>query len=262
MSDQPVLLRRSGPVAQITLNRPAQGNAIDMPLARELEAAALQCDADESIRCVVLSGMGRLFCAGGDLSLFSDAGNQICSVLSQLAGTLHSAISHLARMQKPLLTLINGPAAGAGLSLALLGDVVLSARSAHFTCAYTGIGLTPDGGMTWMLPRLVGVRRAQEMLLTNRRVEAGEAERIGLVTRVVDDESLAAEGARLASTLSQSATRALGATRSLILEGLDAGFEAQLAREARTIAAAGKRGESAEGISALLSKRPPNFSGA
>jgi 2-(1,2-epoxy-1,2-dihydrophenyl)acetyl-CoA isomerase len=109
---------------------------------------------------------------------------------------------------------------------------------------------------------LVGVRRAQEMLLTNRRVEAGEAERIGLVTRVVDDESLAAEGAKLASTLSQSATRALGATRSLILEGLDSSFEAQLAREARTIAAAGKRGESVEGICALVSKRPPNFSGA
>jgi 2-(1,2-epoxy-1,2-dihydrophenyl)acetyl-CoA isomerase len=262
MSDEPIIFTRSGPVAQITLNRPAQGNAINMKLARELEAAAFQSDTDESIRCVVLSGTGRLFCAGGDLSLFNDAGNQICSILSQLAGTLHSAISHLARMQKPLLTLINGPAAGAGLSLALLGDVVLTARSAHFTCAYTGIGLTPDGGMTWMLPRLVGVRKAQEMLLTNRRIGASEAGRIGLVTRVVDDEALAEEGAKLASTLAQSATRALGATRSLILESFDSSFDTQLAREARTIAAAGKCSESVEGICALVSKRPPNFSGA
>jgi len=137
-----------------------------------------------------------------------------------------------------------------------------AARSAHFTCAYTGIGLTPDGGMTWMLPRLVGVRKAQEMLLTNRRIGASEAERIGLVTRVVDDESLAEEGAKLASTLAQSATRALGATRSLILEAFDSSFDTQLAREARAISDAGKGRESIEGISAFFSKRLPNFTGA
>jgi 2-(1,2-epoxy-1,2-dihydrophenyl)acetyl-CoA isomerase len=262
MSDEPLLFTRSGPIAQITLNRPAQANAIDMKMAHDLATLALRCDTDVSIRCVVLSGTGRLFCAGGDLSLFNGAGDQISSVLSELAGTLHTALIRLARMQKPLLALINGPAAGAGLSLALLGDVVLAARSAHFTCAYTGIGLTPDGGMTWMLPRLVGVRKAQEMLLTNRRIGASDAERIGLITRVVDDESLTEEGAKIALTLAQSATRALGATRSLILESFDSSFETQLEREARTIAAAGKDGESVEGIAAFASKRLPNFDGA
>jgi 2-(1,2-epoxy-1,2-dihydrophenyl)acetyl-CoA isomerase len=262
MSDEPLLFTRSGPIAQITLNRPAQANAIDMKMAHDLATLALRCDTDVSIRCVVLSGIGRLFCAGGDLSLFSGAGRQISSVLSELAGTLHTALTRFARMQKPLLTVVNGPAAGAGLSLALLGDVVLAARSAHFTCAYTSIGLTPDGGMTWMLPRLVGVRKAQEMLLTNRRIGATEAERIGLITRVVDDESLTEEGAKIASTLAQSATRALGATRSLILESFDSSFETQLEREARTIAAAGKDGESVEGIAAFVSKRLPNFDGA
>ena len=262
MSDQPVLFTPSGPIAQITLNRPDRGNAIDMKMARDLATAAFRCDTDASIRCVVLSGLGRQFCAGGDLRLFGDAGQGISGVLSELAETLHAALTRFARMQKPLLALINGPAAGAGLSLGLLGDLVLAVRSAHFTCAYTGIGLTPDGGMTWMLPRLVGVRKAQEMLLTNRRIGAIEAERIGLITRVVDDESLAEEGAKLASTLAQSATRALGATRSLILESFDSSFETQLEREARTIAAAGTNGESAEGISAFASKRPPHFIGA
>jgi len=259
MSETPVLLTRAGPIGQITLNRPAHGNAINMEMARGLAAIALQCDTDESIRCVVLSGLGRLFCAGGDLGVFKDAGDQMAGLLSELAGTLHTALTRLARMKKPLLTLINGPAAGAGLSLAILGDVVLAGRSAHFTCAYTSIGLTPDGGMTWMLPRLVGVRKAQEMLLTNRRVEAGEAEQIGLITRVVGDETLAEEGARIASTLARSATRALGATRSLLLQSFDSSFETQLEREARAIAAAGKDSESGEGIAAFASKRLPDF---
>jgi 2-(1,2-epoxy-1,2-dihydrophenyl)acetyl-CoA isomerase len=261
MSDEPVLFTRSGPIAYLTLNRPTHGNAIDLAMARALAAAALRCDTDASIRCVVVTGLGRLFCAGGDISLFKDAGREISGVLSELAGTLHGALTRFARMRKPLLTLVNGPAAGAGLSLCLLGDVVLAAHSAHFTCAYTGIGLTPDGGMTWMLPRLVGLRKAQEMLLTNRRIGSSEAERIGLVTRVVDDEALAEEGAKLASTLAQSATQALGATRSLILESFDSSFEAHLEREARTIAAAGMSRESVEGISAFVAKRAPEFQG-
>jgi 2-(1,2-epoxy-1,2-dihydrophenyl)acetyl-CoA isomerase len=261
MSEPSVVFERSGPVAEITLNRPAQGNAIDMSVARALLAAALQCDTDASIRCVVLTGRGRLFCAGGDLGLFNDAGHEISAVVSELAATLHAALTRLARMQKPLLTLVNGAAAGAGLSLAMVGDVVLAARSAHFTCAYSSVGLTPDGGMTWMLPRLVGVRKAQEMLLTNCRVEAREAERIGLITRVVDDDSLAEEGADIAARLARSATRALGVTRSLLLQSFDSAFEAQLEREARAIAAAAATGESAEGIAAFVSKRPAVFGG-
>jgi len=262
MSQESVVTSRSAGIASITLNRPAQGNAINLQLARELEAAARECDSDASIRCVVISGAGRLFCAGGDLSVFKDAGTEVAGVLTELAGTIHSAISHLAHMQKPLLCLVNGPAAGAGLSLALLGDVVLAAQSSHFTCAYTGIGLTPDGGMTWLLPRLIGMRRAQDMLVTNRRIGAGEAERIGLVTRVVNDEALAEEGANLALSLAQSATLALGATRSLIFQSFDSSLDSQLARESGAIATAGGRFESHEGISAFIAKRSPNFKGA
>jgi 2-(1,2-epoxy-1,2-dihydrophenyl)acetyl-CoA isomerase len=261
MSESSVLLTRSGSIARITLNRPAQGNAIDLGMAGQLAAAALECDTDTSVRCVVLTGNGRLFCAGGDVSSFIDAGPRIAAFLSELAGTVHVAVTRLARMQKPLVTLINGPAAGAGLSLAIAGDVVLAARSAHFTSAYSAIGLTPDGGMTWVLPRLIGIRKAQEMLITNRRVDAVEAERIGLITRVVDDEALAEEGAKIASTLAGSATQALGAARTLLLQSFDSSFEAQLEREARAIVAAGGSAESAEGLAAFVAKRKANFSG-
>jgi 2-(1,2-epoxy-1,2-dihydrophenyl)acetyl-CoA isomerase len=259
MSEQPVLFTRLDSIARVTLNRPAQGNAIDLPMARDLSALALQCDTDDSIRCVVLSGSGRMFCVGGDIGLFASAGSSIPALLAELAGCLHTALVRLARMQKPLLVLVNGPAAGAGLSLSLLGDVVIAARSAHFTSAYTGIGLSPDGGLTWILPRLVGVRRAQEIILTNRRIGSAEAQTTGLVTSVVDDEMLADAGNKMAESLSRSATRALGAARSLLLESFQSSYETQVEREARAIAAAGRDPESAEGIAAFLAKRPPNF---
>lgn len=152
----PVLLTRDGGVATITLNRPDQGNAIDMDLARALGAAARDCAGDPAVRCVVLAGNGRLFCAGGDIASFAAAGDRAGAFLHELASALHEAALVLARMDKPLLTLVHGPAAGAGLSLALLGDVVLAGEAAHFTAAYSGIGLTPDGGMSWLLPRRRG----------------------------------------------------------------------------------------------------------
>ncbi|WEK07766.1 MAG: enoyl-CoA hydratase/isomerase family protein [Candidatus Pseudomonas colombiensis] len=170
-----VLLDLDGPVANLTLNRPQRGNAIDLPMAQALLRAAIRCDQDPAIRCVVITGAGRLFCAGGDLGAFTASGDEVPGFLSELAGVLHLAISRLMRMAKPLVVLVNGPAAGAGMSLSLLGDIVLASGSAHFTPAYSGIGLSPDGGLSWHLPRLVGLRRAQEILLLNRRLDAAQA---------------------------------------------------------------------------------------
>jgi len=262
MTDEPLLFAVENSIARLTLNRPDTGNAIDLDLAWALVEAAIRCDADAAIRCVVLTGAGRLFCAGGDIGLFASAGERAPALLSELAGTLHMAISRFARMSKPLLVLVNGPAAGAGFSLAMMGDVVLASRAAHFTAAYGGIGLTPDGGMSWNLPRLVGLRKAQEMILTNRRVPADEAERIGLVTRAVEAAALEDEGAATALSLSRSATVALGAARALLLTGFAAGLETQLEEEARAISAAGGRAEFREGIAAFLGKRKPNFGGS
>lgn len=246
-------------IATIMLDRPDAGNAITLPLAHALLAAAIRCDTDDAIRCVVLTGRGRLFCAGGDISVLAGAGEQRPAVLSELIAILHAAIQRLARMAKPLVTLINGPTAGAGFSLAMLGDVAIGARSAHFTAAYGAIGLTADAGLSWLLPRLVGLRKAQDIILTNRRVKAEEAEAIGLVTRIVEDDALAEEGMKLARTLADAPTAALGATRALLTDSFDHGLEAQLDRELRSMVAAGANNESEEGLSALLARRPANF---
>jgi len=259
MSEVPLLLSIAGAVATITLNRPSAGNTIDLPLAQALVQAAIRCDNDPALRCVVLTGAGKLFCGGGDLASFAAAGEQVSAFLSELAGTLHMAVSRLMRMNKPLLVLVNGPAAGAGLSLALAGDIVLAARSAHFTAAYGAVGLTPDGGMSWLLPRLVGMRKAQEMILTNVRVGADEGERIGLVTRAVDDTALADEGARQAALLAASATGAIGRARALLLESYGGSFEGHLERETRSIAASGGTDECREGVGAFLARRKPDF---
>jgi 2-(1,2-epoxy-1,2-dihydrophenyl)acetyl-CoA isomerase len=262
MSEAPVLFTVADGIARVTLNRPDAGNAVDLAMARALLAASIRCQTDAEIRCVVLTGAGRLFCAGGDVGLFRSSGDRVDMMLSELAGTLHMALTRFARMAKPLLVLVNGPAAGAGLSLAIAGDVVLCGRSAHFTAAYATLGLTPDGGMSWLLPRLVGLRKAQEIILTNRRIKADEAEAIGLVTRTVEDEALTDEGDRLAAQLSQAAVGALGAARSLLRQSLESSFETQLEREAEAITRAGGAGECREGLAAYFDRRPPNFKGA
>jgi len=250
--------RVSDGLGRITLNRPDSGNAIDLPLAQALFEAALQCELDGNVRAVVLTGSGRQFCAGGDVGVMKAAGDNLPATLTQLVGTFHAAVQRLAAMAKPLLVLVNGPAAGAGLSLAALGDIVLSARSAHYSAAYGAIGLTSDGGLSWLLPRLVGLRRAQEMILTNRRLSSEEAEASGLVTRMVDDAQLAAEGEKVATALVNAPIHALGAARSLLRESFETGLETQLDRELRSMSVAASC-EAPEGLAAFFAKRPAVF---
>jgi 2-(1,2-epoxy-1,2-dihydrophenyl)acetyl-CoA isomerase len=258
-AEAPVLIARENGIARVTLNRPKAGNAIDVPLARALMEAAIECDEDESIRVVTLTGAGRLFCGGGDVGAFAGSGERFPALLKELTAYTHSAVSRFSRMGKPMVTIINGPAAGAGFNLSLLGDIAIAAQSAHFTTAYTGIGLTPDGGATWLLPRLVGLRRAQEIILLNKRVSATEAAEIGMITRAVPDEELAAEAEAIVARLADGATRALGRTRNLLAAGFDNALETQLEAEARSIAAAGRDAEGREGVAAFLAKRKPDF---
>lgn len=261
MSDTPapVLFERHGAVVTLTLNRPATGNGINVPLARALMEAAIACDEDDAIRCVVLTGAGRMFCAGGDVGGFAAAGDNAPSLLKELTAYLHMAVSRFARMGKPLVTAVNGAAAGAGFSLAILGDIALAARSAQFALAYGGIGLSPDGGSTWLLPRLVGLRRAQELALTNKRLTAEEAAELGLVTRIVDDAALASEAAALGEQLARSATGAVGRTRNLLLSSFQTSLEEQMELESRAIADASRGPEGREGVAAFLAKRKPDF---
>lgn len=254
----PLLLEASGSVATITLNRPEAGNAIDVAMAEALLDAALQCAADKAVRCVILTGAGPMFCAGGDIKAFADA-DDVGTLIEGITAPLHMAIARLARMDKPLITAINGAAAGAGFGLALLGDVALAARSAKFAVAYGALGVTPDAGTSWLLPRLVGLRQAQRLALSGERIDAGEAERIGLISRVVDDEALGPEAMATAQKLAQQSGSALRQTRALLHASYSNGFESQLEREAEAISSAARGVDGCEGIAAFIAKRKPSF---
>lgn len=249
-------------VATLTLNRPEQGNTIDMALAEDLRAAAQAVAADPAVRCVLLTGTGRMFCAGGDIGAFAGAGDAASAFIRKLADTLHEAVLVLAEMDKPLVAAVNGPAAGAGLSLAAAADIVIASEAAHFTAAYTAIGLTPDGGMSWLLPRLVGLRTAQEMILTNRRVSAADALALGLVTRVVPADELAGEAHKLAEGLADGPVGAFGSVRRLLAASSTTSLAEQLDSEAASIAAAAGGGEGREGVAAFLARRKPVFHAA
>lgn len=255
----PVLLDVGDGIGRITLNRPDVGNAFDFALAHALTAALARCAADDQVRCVTITGAGRLFCVGGDIAVMGAAGERIEQTLLDLANDVHAAIRAVADFPKPVVTLVNGPAAGAGYGLALCADLCIAATSASFTPAYARLGLTPDGGASWLLPRLVGLRLANELLLTNRTLSAQEAADHRLVNRVVADEALAGEGAALASRLADGPAHALVETRKLILAGLTSDLSAHLDREARAIAAAGAHPEGREGIPAFIARRRPNF---
>ena len=256
-----VLFERDGAIARLTLNRPDAANALNMELGRALVEAAIECDSNPDIRCVTLTGAGRMFCAGGDIAVMAASGDKVGAVVGELANTLHMAMARFARMNKPLVNLINGPAAGAGFGLALSGDIVLAARSAKFQAAYGALGVSPDGGLSWLLPRLVGLRRAQEIIIANRRIEAEQAEVIGMITRAVDDDKLAEEGDKIATTLANGATGAIGAMRAQLLASFNNSWETQLEIEARGIASAIAGPEGKEGVAAFLAKRKPDFTG-
>ncbi|MEB2284944.1 MAG: enoyl-CoA hydratase [Polyangiaceae bacterium UTPRO1] len=261
MSEPNVTREQRDGVAILTLNRPSAANSIDLPLARELMLAAIACDDDPEVRAVVLTGAGKMFCAGGDLRSFSGAGAAVASHLKELTSYLHAAISRLVRMDAPVIAAVNGMAAGAGFSLAAAADLVIAADTAGFVMAYTQAGLVPDGSSTFFLPRRIGDRRARELMLTNRRLSAAEALEWGLVNRVVPAERLLPEATALATTLAAGPTRALGAVKALLNESFEHGLEAQMELEARAIAAAAGTSDGREGVRAFLEKRKPEFTG-
>jgi len=248
-------------VAHITLNRPEAAKAIDLTMARELFDAAIRCDAHGDVRAVVLTGAGRAFSAGGDVRAFAAAGERLPAVLKELTAHLHGAVSRLARMNAPVIAAVNGVAAGAGMSLACAADIVLAAESARFTMAYTRLGFTPDGSSTFFLARLIGLRRAQELLFTNRMLTASEALAWNLVTRVVPDADVSAQAEQLARELAAGPTRAFGGVKRLLLAAASTGLETQMELETELIADAACGADGREGPAAFVAKRPPRFIG-
>lgn len=252
-------LQESQGVVTITLNRPDAANALNVDMARELMLAANACDESHSVRAVILTGAGKFFCAGGDVQLFADAGDKVGEMAKEITAYLHAAISRFARMNAPLVVAVNGAAAGAGFSMAIFGDIVLAAESAKFTVAYTGIGASPDGSSSYFLPRIVGLRRAQELMLTNRRLSAAEALDWGLVTRTVADEDLLAEAEKLAAQLAAGPRQSHGVIKQLLISTFNESLETQMELESRGIAASLSNSDGQEGIAAFLGKRKPSF---
>ena len=255
-----LLFECEGSIAKLTLNRADAANALDLSTARELMRAAITCDENEAIRCVLLTGTGRFFCAGGDVRSLGAAGASLGALLKEMTAYFHAAVTRFMRMNKPLIIAVNGIAAGAGFSLALVGDLVLAARTAQFTSSYTMLGLSCDGGLSWILPRLMGLRRAQELLLTNRTLSAEEAMHLGLVTRTTDAEALSAEASTLAQELAAGPTAAYGKLRNLLLCSSESSLETQLESESRAIAQSSRTPHGQEGIAAFASRRKPDFS--
>lgn len=248
-------------VATLTLNRPEAANSLNIELARDLMHASIRCDEDRDIRAVVVTGAGRMFCAGGDLKGFAAQGEQLPAHMKEVTTYLHAAISRLTRMDAPVVAAVNGAAAGAGMSLACACDLVLAGESARFTMAYTRAGLTPDGSSTYFLPRIVGLKRALELTLTNRVLTPAEAQQWGIVTRVVADADLLAEATKLATELASGPTAAYGNAKRLLHSGFSESLETQMEHETQSIAAMARGADGREGIAAFLEKRPARFTG-
>jgi 2-(1,2-epoxy-1,2-dihydrophenyl)acetyl-CoA isomerase len=261
MAYQTVIYEVKDAVATVTLNRPEAYNALNLTLGRELFQAVLEADEDRAVRCIVITGTGRAFCAGGDVKDFAEAGDRTGLVMKELTTYLHGAVSRLARAKKPAIMGVNGVAAGGGMSLALGGDLVVAAESAKFTMAYSKIAASPDGSSTYFLPRLIGLRRALELHYTNRTLSAREAMEWGLVNRVHPDAEFPGALSALARELAQGPTLAFGRAKQLFHQSTQESLETQMELEAQAIADSSRTEDFRAGVNAFTRKQPVTFQG-
>lgn len=262
MDQEPgVIVSVDGGVATVRLNDPASLNALSVTMAAELEEAVGRLSDDDSVRCLVLTGTGRGFCAGGDVQSFYDAREDPEPVMRAVLDGLHGAVGRILDAPFPTVAAINGVVAGAGMGVAMATDLAIAVDTAVFTMAYTGIGVSPDGSSTWFLPRLVGTRRAMEMILTNRRLSAAEAEELGLINRAVPEAEFGRTVGELAERLAAGPTLAYVRARRLLRSALADDPFTQMDAEAAGIIAAGETHDFREGITAFIEKRKPLFEG-
>lgn len=261
MSDPLILVADAGPVRTLTLNRPAALNSFTSAMHAELRAALDAAAADANVRAVVLTGAGRGFCAGQDLNdpgMAPGADGKV-DIGAVIEANYKPLAQRIQAMPVPVIAAVNGVAAGAGANLALGCDLVVAARSASFIQAFTKIGLVPDTGGTWLLPRLVGSARALGIAMLGDKLPAEEAAHIGLIWQCVDDAALADTVASLASKLAAMPTRALVATRQAMASAQDMNLDTALAEEARIQRELGNAADYREGVEAFRAKRAPVF---
>ena len=259
MSDTALLYSFADGVATLTLNRPDVFNSINKPLALALQQRLRECQADASVRAVVLTGTGRAFCAGQDLAEITgpDAPD-----VSEIVEKHYNPIVLLIReLEKPVIAAVNGVAAGAGANLALACDVVVASESASFIQAFSKIGLVPDSGGSYFLPRLVGLQRASALLLLGDKVTATEAERMGMIYKVIADDAFATEVQALGLRLAALPTKALAYTKHLLNSTFGNDVAQQLRAEGDYQLRAGHTADYREGVAAFMEKRQPSFTG-
>jgi 2-(1,2-epoxy-1,2-dihydrophenyl)acetyl-CoA isomerase len=256
MSYEHITFEQAEGVATLTLNRPKSLNALTMTMVGEMIHAVDRVRDEGTVRALLMTGAGRAFSSGADLGgeLRGDAGSVLESHFNPL-------LERILALPVPVVSAVNGPAAGAGCSVALAADFVLAGRSAYFLQAFINIGLVPDVGSTWMLPRLVGRARAQAMMMLGERIPAEQAEQWGLIYKAVDDDALAAESRALASRLAAGPTVAYGMIRQAIRTAMESPLTETLALERRNQARAGRTEDFREGVAAFQAKRPAAFKG-
>lgn len=261
MTDQPTLLTAvEDGLAVLTLNRPEALNAIDVPLATALGTALETIGRTASVRAILVKATGRVFCAGGDVSRFTGA-DPHAVVADHTMRRFHPALLRLAQSPLPSVAMVQGAVAGAGIGLMLACDFVVAAETARFSLAYAKIGASTDGGASWILPRLVGVRKAKELAFLSDRIDAAEALRLGLINRVVAADRLEDEATDLARRLATGPTRAFAAIKKLTDTAFSRDLAAQLDVERETFAEVARTEDFAEGLTSFFEKRNPKFTG-
>jgi 2-(1,2-epoxy-1,2-dihydrophenyl)acetyl-CoA isomerase len=258
-----ILLARDGPVATITLNRPHALNTLDFEMIDAIVERTSQIAADAAVRCVIVRGAGKHFMAGGDLRAFASKLDappaELQRAFTRAIERLHGAIESLRRMPQPVIAAVHGAVAGFGLSLMCACDLAVAADDAYFTSAYRHIGLTPDGGATYALPRLVGLKKAMEIVLLAERFDAAEALALGLVNRVVPAAELDEAVASLSKSIATGPATALANAKRLVNTSLERTLSQQLQAEAASFGECASTPDFAEGVSAFLAKRPARF---
>jgi len=247
-------------VATITLNRPDVRNASNDQMAEELQAALKSAERDASVRCVVLTGAGGAFCAGQDLAVMRERGEGV-SFREHLGRTFNPIVTKIASLEKPIVAAVNGAAAGAGFGIALACDFRYASEKAKFLMAFIGIGLAPDSGTSFFLPRVAGLGRALEMAYTNEVVDAPTALSLGIANKVFPADQLMPATLEMAKKLAQGPTKGYGLTKRAMTRALGATLPEALEYEAHLQEVAGRSADHKEGVKAFLEKRSPHFIG-